>query len=148
MSLEQSIMGDLKAAMKNKDQAALRGIRAIKAALLLAKTDGSGKDLDESAEIKILQKLVKQRQESLDIYNKQGREDLAAVEKEEIAVIQKYLPQQLGEEELQAIVQKIVEKTGAQSMKDMGKVMGMASQQLAGKADGKTLATIVKQLLS
>lgn len=148
MSLEQNIMGDLKAAMKSKDQAALRGIRAIKAALLLAKTDGSGKDLDESGEIKILQKLVKQRQESLDIYNKQGREDLAAVEKEEIAVIQKYLPQQMGEEELMAIVKSIVEKTGAQNMKDMGKVMGMASQQLAGKADGKTLASIVKQLLS
>jgi len=148
MSLEQNIMGDLKAAMKSKDQASLRGIRAIKAALLLAKTDGSGKDLDESGEIKILQKLVKQRQESLDIYNKQGREDLAAVEKEEIAVIQKYLPQQMGEKELMTIVKSIVEKTGAQSMKDMGKVMGMASQQLAGKADGKTLASIVKQLLS
>jgi len=148
MSLEQTIMGELKAAMKNKDQAALRGIRAIKAAILLAKTDGSGQELDESGEIKLLQKLVKQRQDSLDIFNKQGRDDLAQVEAQEIAVIQKFLPEQMGEEELTTIIKEIVTQTGATSMKDMGKVMGMASQKLAGKADGKTLANIVKQILS
>lgn len=148
MSLEQKIMGDLKAAMKSKDQAALRGIRAIKAAIVLTKTDGSGKDLDEAGEIKLLQKLVKQRQDSLDIFRKQGREDLAKVEEEEIAIIQKFLPKQLGREELLPIIQEIVSKTGAEGMKDMGKVMGMASQKLAGQADGKTLASIVKELLS
>ena len=148
MSLEKSIMGDLKEAMKSKDQAALRSIRAIKAAILLAKTDGSGKDLDEAGEIKMLQKLVKQRQESFDIYTKQGRADLAAVEQEEINVIQKYLPAQLGDEEIKNIVAEIISITGASGMKDMGKVMGMASQKLAGSADGKTLAGIVKSLLS
>ena len=148
MSLEKSIMGDLKEAMKSKDQAALRSIRAIKAAILLAKTDGSGKDLDEAGEIKMLQKLVKQRQESFDIFTKQGRDDLAAVEQEEINVIQKYLPAQLGEEEIKNIVAEIISTTGASGMKDMGKVMGMASQKLAGSADGKTLAGIVKSLLS
>jgi len=148
MSLEEKIMGDLKSAMKSKDQAALRSIRAIKAAILLAKTDGSGNDVDEKAEIKILQKLVKQRQESHDIYIKQGREDLAVVEKEEIAVIQKYLPEQMSEEKIMAIVKDIIASTGASGMKDMGKVMGQASAKLAGKADGKTLAAVVKNLLS
>ena len=148
MSLEKKIMPDLKQAMKQKDQAALRGIRAIKAAVILAKTDGSGKELDEAGEIKILQRLVKQRQESRDIFIKQGREDLAKVEEEEIAIIQKYLPQQLSLEEIEAIVKDIIGKVGAEGMKDMGKVMGMASGQLAGKADGKTLAGVVKALLN
>lgn len=148
MSLEEKIMGDLKSAMKSKDQAALRSIRAIKAAILLAKTDGSGNDVDEKAEIKILQKLVKQRQESHDIYIKQGREDLAVVEQEEIAVIQKYLPEQMSEEKIMEIVKNIIASTGASGMKDMGKVMGQASAKLAGKADGKTLAAVVKNLLS
>lgn len=147
MSLEAKIMGDLKTAMKSKDQAALRGIRAIKAAILLAKTDGSGKELDEAGEIKLLQKLVKQRQDSLDIYTKQGRDDLAKIEEEEIAVIQRFLPEQMSEEKLKVIIKDIIAKTGAESMKDMGKVMGMASQQLAGKADGKTIASIVKSEL-
>lgn len=148
MSLEENVMTQLKAAMKSKDQAALRSIRAIKAAILLTKTDGSGKDLDQAGEIKLLQKLVKQRQDSLDIYTKQGRADLAKVEEEEIAVIQKFLPEQMSEEELTSIVKEIVAQTGAAGMKDMGKVMGVASQKVAGKADGKTLASIVKQLLS
>ncbi len=148
MKLEDRVMTDLKSAMKNKDQAALRGIRAIKAAILLAKTDGRARDLDETEEIKLLQKLVKQRQDSLDIYTNQGRNDLAKVESEEIEVIQRYLPQQLSEEELIPVVKSIIEKTGAESMKDMGKVMGMASKQLAGQADGKTLASIVKQILT
>ena len=148
MSLEQKIMGDLKSAMKSKDQAALRGIRAIKAAIVLTKTDGSGKELDEAGEIKLLQKLVKQRQDSFDIFTKQGREDLAIVEKEEIEVLKKYLPAQLGEEEITTIVKEIIATTGAAGMKDMGKVMGMASAKLSGQADGKTIASIVKQLLA
>ena len=147
MSLEKKVMQELKAAMKAKDQAALRSIRAIKAAILLLKTDGSGQELNEEKEIKLLQKLVKQRRDSLEIYEKQGREDLAVVEREEIAVIEKFLPEQLGEEELKAILGKIIETTGASSMKDMGRVMGMASKELAGKADGKTISMIVKQLL-
>ena len=147
MRLEERIMPDLKAAMKSKDQAALRGIRAIKAAILLAKTDGSGSDLDDQKEIKLLQKLVKQRQDSYDIFQKEGREELAKTEMEEIEVIKKYLPEQMGEEELKKEIENIINQTGASSMKDMGKVMGMASSKLAGKADGKTISTIVKQLL-
>ncbi|HFA50662.1 MAG TPA: GatB/YqeY domain-containing protein [Bacteroidetes bacterium] len=147
MSLETRIMQDLKAAMKAKDDAAKRSIRAIKAAILLQKTDGSGKELDEAGEIKLLQKLVKQRRDSLEIYEKQGREDLAAPEREEIAVIEKYLPEQIGEAELEGILKKIIETTGASSMKDMGKVMGMASKQLGGKADGKRISGAVKRLL-
>ncbi len=148
MSLEKNIMSDLKQAMKDKDQAALRGIRAIKAAILLTKTDGSGKELDNASEIKLLQKLVKQRQDSLDIFNKQGREDLAKVEEEEIAVISKYLPKQLSKEEIEVIIKEIIAKTGAQGMKDMGKVMGLAGSQIAGQADGKTISGIVKSLLN
>lgn len=147
MSLESKLMGDLKTAMKAKDQAALRSIRAIKAAILLSKTDGSGKELDEAGEIKMVQKLIKSRQDSLEIYNKQGREDLAKVEEEEIAVLTKYLPKQLSEEELMPILKEIISQTGAASMKDMGKVMGIATQKLAGQADGKTVSSIIKQLL-
>ena len=148
MSLEARIAADLKTAMKAKDDAAKRGIRAIKAAILLAKTDGTGKELDEAGEIKMLQKLVKQRKDSLDIYVKQGREDLADTEREEIAVIEKYLPEQMSEADLTAFIKGLIAQTGANSMKDMGKVMGMASKQLAGKADGKTISGIVKQLLA
>ena len=148
MSLETRIMQDLKEAMKNKDDAGKRSIRSIKAAILLQKTDGSGKELDEAGEIKILQKLVKQRKDSLEIYEKQGREDLAQPEREEIEVISRYLPEQMSEADLEAIVQKVIETTGASSMRDMGKVMGMASKQLAGKADGKTISGVVKRLLS
>jgi len=148
MTLEEKINNDLKTAMKAKDQVALRGIRAIKSAIMLAKTDGSGKAIDEATEIKMLQKLVKQRKDSLDIFEKQEREDLAVKEREEISIIERYLPEQMSEEELEAIIKQIVEQTGADSMKDMGKVMGMASQKLAGKADGKTISGIVKRLLS
>ena len=148
MTLEEKINGDLKAAMKAKDQAALRGIRAIKSAILLAKTDGSGAEITEAVEIKMLQKLIKQRKDSLEIYEKQGREDLAVKEREEISTIEKYLPEQMGVEELTGIIRQIIENTGASSMKDMGKVMGMASKQLAGKADGKTISTIVKNILT
>lgn len=147
MSLELKINDDLKQAMKAKDQVSLRGIRAIKSAIMLLKTDGSGADINEDVEIKLLQKLVKQRKDSLDIYEKQNREDLAVKEREEIAVIEKYLPEQLGAEELEGIIKGIIDQTGASSMRDMGKVMGMASKQLAGKADGKTISAVVKTLL-
>jgi len=145
--LEQKINNDLKEAMKAKDKVSLRAIRAIKSAILLTKTDGTGKELDAEGEIKLIQKLVKQRQDSLDIYEKQNREDLAVIEREEMTVLKRYLPAQLSEDELKPIIANIIEKTGANSMKDMGKVMGMASKELAGKADGKTISAIVKQLL-
>lgn len=147
MSLEAKITEDLKAAMKAKDQAALRGIRAIKSAILLAKTDGSGNEIDDKKEIQILQKLVKQRKESLEIYQKQNRDDLAKVEEEEIAIIEKYLPKQMSREELEAAVKEIITSANATSMKDMGKVMGIASKQLAGKADGKAISEVVKKML-
>ena len=148
MSLETRIMEDLKEAMKAKDQAAMRGIRAIKSAILLFKTDGSGNELDEANEIKLLQRLVKQRQDSLDIYTQQNRADLAQVEKDEIAVIMRYLPKQLEGAELAAVIKDIITAVGASSVKDMGKVMGAANQQLAGKADGKSISEVVKKLLA
>jgi uncharacterized protein YqeY len=148
MNLETRIMADLKDAMKSKDQVAMRSIRAIKAAILLAQTDGSGKVMNEADEIKLIQKLVKQRQDSLDIFVKQDREDLATIERDEIAVLSRYLPKQLSLEELTPIVQEIIRETGASGMKDMGKVMALASQKLAGKADGKSISTIVRQLLN
>ena len=148
MRLEERIMPDLKVAMKAKDQAAMRTIRAIKAAILLFKTDGSGAELDEESEIKMIQKMAKQRQDSYDIFIKQGREDLAAVEKEELDVLQNYLPEQLSDEKLTEIIQGIITASGASSMKDMGKVMGLTNQEVSGKADGKTISGIVKKLLS
>ena len=148
MNLEAKITNDLKEAMKNKAQAALRSVRAIKAAILLFKTDGSGNELNEESEIKLLQKLVKQRQDSLDIYVKQGREDLAVTEREEIAIIQQYLPAQLSESELRSAIQSIITETGATSGKEMGKVIGLANQRLAGKAEGKAIAATVKELLN
>lgn len=147
MTFEDKINQDLKTAMKAKDKVAVRGIRAIKQAILLSKTDGSGAEIDEAKEIKILQKLVKQRKDSLEIYEKQGREDLAVTEKEEIEVIERYLPKQLSPEELKTTIQQIIEKVGASSMKDMGKVMGVASKEMAGKADGKTISATVKEIL-
>ena len=147
MSLEVRINEDIKTAMKAKDAVSLRGLRAIKSAILLAKTDGSGKELDDAGEIKLVQKLVKQRKDSLDIYEKQSREDLAIKEREEIDVLNKYLPKQMDAADLENFIKEIIEKTGASSMKDMGKVMGMASKQLAGKADGKAISIAVKELL-
>lgn len=147
MKLEEQIMTDLKAAMKAKDQAALRGIRAIKSAILLEKTSGSGKELDDADGIKMVQKLIKQRKDSLEIYEQQGREDLAETEREEIAVIERYLPKQMSEAELEQTIKAIVEETGATSMKDMGKVMGIANKRLAGKAEGKAISETVKALL-
>ncbi|WP_020536188.1 GatB/YqeY domain-containing protein [Lewinella cohaerens] len=148
MSLEQTIMQDLKTAMKAKDQAALRGVRAIKTAITMAKTDGTGKEIDSATEIKMLQKLIKQRQESLKIFEDQNREDLALKEREEIEVIQRYLPEQMSDEELETRIKEIIQKVGATSMKDMGKVMGAASKAFAGKADGKAISTKVKALLN
>lgn len=148
MALEQKIMTDLKAAMLAKDEAALRSLRAIKAAILLAKTsEGAGGELKEEDEVKLLQKLVKSRRDSLEIFEQQNRADLAQKEKEEIAVIEKFLPKQLSPEEVKELVQKIIADTGATSPADMGKVMGVATKQLAGKADGKTILALVKELL-
>jgi uncharacterized protein len=149
MSLEQKIMADMKTAMLSKNEAALRGLRAIKAAIILAKTaEGANGELKEADETKLLQKLIKQRKDSLEIYEKQNRPDLAQKEKEEIAVIEKFLPAQLGEGELKTIIGKIIAETGASSPTDMGKVMGLASKQLAGQADGKTISAVVKELLA
>lgn len=149
MSLEQKIMTELKAAMLAKDEAALRSLRAIKAAILLAKTaEGGSGELKDDDEMKILQKLVKQRRDSLEIFQQQNRPDLAAKEQEEIAVIEKFLPKQLSAEELKAELQKIVDQVGAKAPSDLGKVMGVASKQLAGRADGKAIATMVKDLLN
>lgn len=149
MSLEQKIMTDLKAAMLAKDEAALRSLRAVKAAILLAKTsEGSSGELKEEDEVKILQKLVKSRKDSLEIFQQQNRADLAKKEEEEIAVIEKFLPKQMSAEEIKAELEKIIASVGASSPADMGKVMGAATKQLAGKADGKTISALVKQLLA
>ncbi len=149
MSLEQKIMADLKTAMVAKSEKDLRGLRAIKAAILLAKTsEGAGGELKEDDEIKLLQKLVKQRKDSLEIYQQQNRTDLAQKEQEEIEVIEKFLPKQLSAEELQTEIKKIIAETGAASTADMGKVMGVATKKLSGKADGKTISVVVKELLT
>ncbi|GLB49104.1 GatB/YqeY domain-containing protein [Neptunitalea lumnitzerae] len=149
MSLQADIMTAMKTAMKAKDSVSLEALRAIKSAILLAQTEtGSKEELTEDDEIKILQKLVKQRKDSAAIYTEQGRADLAEPEIAQAAVIEQFLPEQLSEEEVEKVVKDIIAKTGAESMKDMGKVMGMASKELAGKADGKTISTIVKKSLS
>lgn len=149
MALEQKIMVDLKAAMLAKDEAALRSLRAIKAAILLAKTaEGATGELSEEAEIKLLQKMVKQRKDSLEIFQQQSRPELAQKEIEEIAVIEKFLPQQMDEVALRSALAGIISKVGATTSADMGKVMGAANKELAGKADGKTIAAIVKELLA
>jgi uncharacterized protein YqeY len=148
-SLEQKIMADLKAAMLAKDEAALRSLRAIKAAILLAKTaEGATGELSEEAEIKLLQKMVKQRKDSLEIFQQQSRPELAQKEIEEIAVIEKFLPKQMDDAALRAALVAIVTRLGASSPADMGKVMGAANKELAGKADGKTIAAFVKELLA
>jgi uncharacterized protein YqeY len=149
MSLEEKIMTDLKAAMLAKDEISLRSLRAIKAAILNAKTaEGAGGILKEEDETKLLQKLVKQRKDSLEIFEQQNRNDLAEKEKEEIEIIEKFLPAQLGNEELKQIISGIIKEAGVSSPSDMGKIMGLANKQLAGKAEGKTIAAIVKELLS
>ena len=149
MALQEKIDQDIKAAMLAKDNAKLRGLRAIKAALLLAKTEkNAAETLSEDAEIKVLQRLVKQRRESADIYKQQNRDDLFQIENEEIEVIESYIPKQLEREEVEHIIRSVISETGATGMKDMGKVMGLANQKLAGQADGKTIAELVKTLLN
>jgi uncharacterized protein YqeY len=149
MSLEQQVMAEMKDVMKAKNEGVLRGLRAIKAEIIKAKTEpGAAGEIDEATEQKFLQKMMKQRRDSLEIFEKQGREDLAVKEKEEMAVIEKFLPKQLDEAELKEIIKKIITETSASSPADMGKVMGVASKQLAGKADGKTISGLVKDLLA
>lgn len=149
MALEQQIMTELKAAMLAKDEVALRSLRAIKASILLAKTqEGAAGELSADGEIKLLQKMVKQRKDSLEIFTQQGREDLAKKEREEITVIEKFLPQQMDAAAVRAVLVQLVTQAGASSPADMGKVMGLANKELAGKAEGKMIATIVKELLS
>ena len=149
MSLEQQIMADMKTAMLAKDEKGLRSLRAIKAAIIIAKTaEGANGEIKPEEEIKMLQKLIKSRKDSLEIFEKQNRPDLAQKEKEEIEVIEKFLPKQMDAEELKETIQKIINETGATSAADIGKVMGAASKQLAGKADGKTINAIARELLS
>jgi uncharacterized protein YqeY len=149
MSLEQKIMTELKTAMLAKDEAALRSLREVKAAILLAKTaEGATGEMKEEDEIKLLQKLVKQRKDSLEIFQQQNRADLAKKEEEEIAIISKFLPAQMSADDVKAELVKIIAEVGASSPADMGKVMGAATKQLAGKADGKTISSLVKELLS
>lgn len=149
MSLELNINEGIKTAMKAKAEAELRALRAIKAAVLLAKTsEGATGDLTEADELKLLQKLAKQRKDSIDIFHQQNRQDLAVKEEEELAVIEKFLPQQMSEDEIRTALQAIIASTGAASPADMGKVMGVATKQLAGKADGKVISALVKELLT
>lgn len=148
MSLQQKVMEDMKAAMRAKDAVALEALRAIKSAILLAQTESSSKDLSEKDELKILQKLVKQRRDSAQIFTEQNRADLAEPELNQAKIIEKFLPEQLSEEEVTAIVKQVISDTGAASMSDMGKVMGAANAKIAGRADGKTISTIVKRELS
>src|SRR5688572_15133418 len=149
MALEQTIMAEMKKAMLAKDEKTLRSVRAIKAAIILAKTsEGGGGELKEEDEVKLLQKLVKQRKDSLEIFQQQNRPDLAQKEQEEIAVIEKFLPKQLSDEELKEALSKIIKEVGASSPADLGKVMGVATKQFAGKADGKTISSITRDLLS
>jgi len=148
MSLEQKIMSELKTAMKAKNTTALEALRAVKSAILLEKTKGKAGNLTEVDEMKLLQKLVKQRRESAEIYKQQNRPDLAQVELDQVAVIEKFLPAQMSREEIETELDKIIAQIGALSMKDMGKVMGIASKQMAGKADGRLISQIVKEKLS
>lgn len=147
MSLQANVMDALKEAMKSKDKVALEALRAIKSALLLAQTSGAQKEVDEAEELAILQRLVKQRKESAAIYLQQNRTDLAEPELAQVDIIAQFLPSQMSEEALKAAIAAIIAQSGASSIKDMGKVMGLASKQLAGKADGKAISNVVKQLL-
>ncbi len=149
MNLEARIMAEMKEAMKSKNEPALRSLRAIKAEIIKAKTEpGAGGEISSDKEISLLQKMVKQRRDALEIYQQQGRPELAQKEEEEIAVIEKFLPQQLSEAELHAELQQIITETGASSPADMGKVMGVATKKLAGHTDGKAISAAVKALLA
>ena len=149
MNLEQRVMDQMKDAMKSKNEAALRGLRAIKAAIIIAKTaEGAGGELKAEDETKLVQKLVKQRKDSLEIYQKQNRADLAKTEQEEIAVLEKFLPEQMSDEELRGQIIELISALGASSTADMGRVMGAATKQFAGKAEGKAISATVKDLLN
>jgi len=149
MSLQEKVMTALKEAMKAKDQTALTALRAVKSAILLAQTESGASDsLTEEQELKLLQKLVKQRKDSAAIYLEQGRKDLAAPEMEEAEIINQFLPEALSDEEIEKVVINTIESTGAEGMKDMGKVMGIVSKELAGRADGKTISNIVRGKLA
>ena len=149
MSLENTIMTAMKESMKSKDQTSLRSLRAIKSAIILQKTQkGSSDEISNEDELKILQKLVKQRKDSADIYQNQDRMDLAQPELDEIKIIEKFLPEALSEKEVEEVVKKVINDTGADGMKDMGKVMGIVTKTLMGKADGKTISTIVRNNLT
>jgi uncharacterized protein len=149
MNLEQKVMAGMKEAMKSKDEATLRGLRAIKAEIIKAKTEpGAGGEISAEKEVTVLQKMVKQRRDSLEIYQQQHRADLAQKEQEEIAVIEQFLPKQLSADELKVELSQIIAETGASSPADMGKVMGVATKKLAGRADGKTISATVKELLA
>ncbi len=149
MSLITKIDAEIKQAMLQKQEARLRGLRAIKAALLLAKTEkGASEELSEEAEVKAVQKQIKQRKDSIEIYKQQNREDLAKIEEEEVAVMEEFLPKQLSAEELRAAIQELVNSLGVTDIKEMGKVIGAANKALAGKSDGKSIAEMVKQVLS
>ena len=149
MSLQQQVMEAMKIAMKAKDTESLEALRAVKSALLLAQTaTGSKEEITEEEELKILQKQVKQRRDSAAIYKEQDREDLAEPELTQAAVIEQFLPAQMSDEEIAKVVDAIIAETGAASMKDMGKVMGMANGRMAGKADGKTISNVVKSRLT
>ena len=149
MSLQKQIMEQLKTAMKAKDTVALESLRAVKSAILLAQTEsGAKEELSAEKELKIVQKLVKQRKDSAALFAEQGREDLAAPELAQAAVIAQFLPEQMSEEALKEVIFEIISQVGAAGMKDMGKVMGMGSKKLAGKADGKAISNVVKSLLA
>lgn len=148
MALKEQIDQDIKNAMLAKDQARLRSLRAIKSAILNAETEKNAGAFDEGAELKLLQRLVKQRKESAEIYSQQNRPDLYAIEKEEQEIIEGYLPKQLSRPEVEQAIRQLVTDSGATSVKDMGKVMGMANKALSGKADGKTISEIVREVLS
>lgn len=149
MSLQEKVMTRMKEAMRAKDATSLEALRAVKSALLLAQTEsGTKEEISEEQELKMLQKLVKQRKDSAAIYKEQGREDLAQPELDQAAVIEAFLPEQISEEEIEKVVTSIIEKEGATGLQDMGKIMGIASKELAGKADGKTISMVVKRKLS
>lgn len=149
MSLQENIDQDIKSAMLSKDSARLRGLRAIKAALLVAKTEkGASETISKETEVRVLQKLVKQRKESSDIYQTQQRDDLYQIEQEEMQVIEAYLPKQMSRDDIAVHVKDAIQRSGASSIKEMGKVMGLVNQELAGKADGKTISKVVKELLA
>ena len=149
MNLEQKVMAEMKEAMKAKEEGTLRGLRAIKAEIIKAKTEpGAGGEITPEKELSVLQKMMKQRRDSLEIFQQQNRTDLAQKEQEEMKVIEKFLPQQLNPEQLKSEIQQIISETGASSPADMGKVMGAANKKLAGRADGKSISAVVKELLA